>query len=372
MLKKIFFFFQSDLLFTISFFLALVASSLGRFDIHFIDFQVILTLFGLMLTINGLEKAGLLSFIGQHMISKSHSLRALIRTIVLLSFISSMVLTNDVAILTLLPMYLMITKAIEERNSVLLGAVYLIVAANLGSSPFPFGNPQNLFLFSFYEFPLTTFLQTTGIMVIFSLVLLVGSIQLLPASTLTIKKTTHFIEKKHTILYLGLMALMILGIFHVIPFVFSALIVALVVYFFQKELFRSVDYRLLITFVCFFLIVGNINEQDKLIEMIQPFFQKEQQAFLGSIGLSQVISNVPAAILIAPFTSYKKAVLLGVNVGGLGTLIASLANLIGYKLIKQALPQEQKKFQQKFYLVNILYLFLIGSIGYLYLGVGLH
>lgn len=172
------------------------------------------------------------------------------------------------------------------------------------------------------------------------------------------------------VLYLGLMALMILGIFHVVPFVLSASIVAFVVYFFQKELFRSVDYRLLVTFACFFVIIGNINEQDKLIEMIQPFFQKEQQAFLGSITLSQVISNVPAAILIAPFTTYKKAVLLGVNVGGLGTLIASLANLIGYKLIKQALPQEQKRFQHKFYMVNILYLFIIGSIGYLYLGIG--
>lgn len=370
MLKKIFFFFQSDLLFSISFFLALVASSFGRFDVHFIDFQVILTLFGLMLTINGLEKAGLLNFIGQRLLSKSHSLRALIRTIVLLSFFSSMVLTNDVAILTLLPMYLLITKGIQEQKSVLLGAVYLIVAANLGSSLFPFGNPQNLFLFSFYNLPLTTFLQTTGMMVVLSLTLLVGSIQLLPASPLIIKKTTHFFEKKYMVLYLGLMALMILGIFHVVPFVLSASIVAFVVYFFQKELFRSVDYRLLVTFACFFVIIGNINEQDKLIEMIQPFFQKEQQAFLGSITLSQVISNVPAAILIAPFTTYKKAVLLGVNVGGLGTLIASLGNLIGYKLIKQALPQEQKRFQHKFYMVNILYLFIIGSIGYLYLGIG--
>ena len=361
MLKKIFFFFQSDLLFSISFFLALVASSFGRFDVHFIDFQVILTLFGLMLTINGLEKAGLLNFIGQRLLSKSHSLRALIRTIVLLSFFSSMVLTNDVAILTLLPMYLLITKGIQEQKSVLLGAVYLIVAANLGSSLFPFGNPQNLFLFSFYNLPLTTFLQTTGMMVVLSLTLLVGSIQLLPASPLIIKKTTHFFEKKYMVLYLGLMALMILGIFHVVPFVLSASIVAF---------FRSVDYRLLVTFACFFVIIGNINEQDKLIEMIQPFFQKEQQAFLGSITLSQVISNVPAAILIAPFTTYKKAVLLGVNVGGLGTLIASLANLIGYKLIKQALPQEQKRFQHKFYMVNILYLFIIGSIGYLYLGIG--
>jgi Na+/H+ antiporter NhaD/arsenite permease-like protein len=368
-MSKIITFFRNDLLFTISFFLALIASFFGRFDSRFIDFQVVLTLFGLMLTINGLEKAGLLNFIGQRLLSTSHSLRALIRTIVLLSFFSSMFLTNDVAILTLLPLYLMITKALQERKSILLGAVYLIVAANLGSSLFPFGNPQNLFLFSFYDLPLITFLQITGLAALLSLLLLLGSIQLLPASPLTVDKTTQSFEKKYAVLYLGLMALMIAGIFHVIPFIFATMIVAVVIFLVQKDLFRTVDYRLLLTFVCFFVIVGNISEQEKLIAMIQPFFKKEQQAFLGSIALSQVISNVPAAILIAPFTSFKKAVLLGVNVGGLGTLIASLANLIGFKLIKQALPQEQKLFQQKFYLVNFFYLFVIGSILYFYLGI---
>ena len=116
-------------------------------------------------------------------------------------------------------------------------------------------------------------------MVVLSLTLLVGSIQLLPASLSSSKKPRIF-EKKYMVLYLGLMALMILGIFHVVPFVLSASIVAFVVYFFfQKELFRSVDYRLLVTFACFFVIIGNINEQDKLIEMIQPFFQKNNKPF---------------------------------------------------------------------------------------------
>jgi Na+/H+ antiporter NhaD/arsenite permease-like protein len=367
MLRKLLTFFQDDLLFTISLALALLTSFIGRFDIHFIDFQVVLTLFGLMLTINGLEKVGLLRFVGEWLVSKSHTLRSLIRTIVLLSFFSSMILTNDVAILTLLPMYLMITKNIKER-SVLLGAVYLIVAANLGSSLFPFGNPQNLFLFSFYDLPLTTFLQTTGLMALLSLLLLVGSIQLLPATTFTTKKDTHSFDKNATVLYLGLMVLMILGIFQLIPFVVATIIVSLIIFIRQRELFTTVDYRLLGTFICFFIIVGNIKEQEQLIAIIQPIFQQEQQTFLGSIALSQVISNVPAAILIAPFTTFKKAVLLGVNVGGLGTLIASLANLIGYKLIKQSLPKEQKHFLKKFYQVNVLFLCIIGTIVYLYLG----
>ena len=144
------------------------------------------------------------------------------------------------------------------------------------------------------------------------------------------------------VLYLGLMALMILGIFHVVPFVLSASIVAFVVYFFQKELFRSVDYRLLVTFACFFVIIGNINEQDKLIEMIQPFFQKNNKPFWQHHPFSgdfQCPSSDSDCSFLQPT---RKLFCWGVNVGGLGTLIASLANLIGYKLIKQALPQEQK------------------------------
>lgn len=365
--KRMLAFFRTDRLFSISLLLALIACFFGTFRWSFIDFKVIFSLFGLMLVINGLEEAGLLRAFGQKLVEKSRNLRDLIRSIVLLSFFSSMFLTNDVAILTLLPIYLLLARKEQQRTSVLLGAVYLIVAANLGSSLFPFGNPQNLFLFSYYQISLPQFMWTTGTFVGLSLLLLLVSIQLIQKTPLEIALQEEPFEKKPALLNTGLFVLMILGIFSVLPISIAVLVVAAVVWFSNKRLFAKVDYRLLLTFLCFFLIVGNIQDQSLVTDLIRPYFQETHRAFLGSILLSQGISNVPAAILIAPFTDLEKAVLLGVNVGGLGTLIASLANLIGYKLLKQARPKEAGTFQKLFFIVNVIFLLLLGSIVYLLL-----
>ncbi|OTN76599.1 hypothetical protein A5886_001676 [Enterococcus sp. 8G7_MSG3316] len=357
-------FFRNDLLFTLSLILAIVTCLTGRFRWSFIDYKVIFSLFGLMLVINGLEHAGLLHTLGQKILQKSQHLRTLIRSIVLLSFFSSMLLTNDVAILTLLPIYLTLTRTMKNRNSVILGAVYLTAAANMGSSLFPFGNPQNLFLFSYYEIPLSRFLTTTGLFVGLSLLALMLLIQLLPTTPLQIEAEPMDFKKKDTLVYGGLLLLMILGIFSVLPMIAVVGLTAVVIFFYNKQLFQKVDYLLLLTFVCFFLIVGNIQAQTIIIDAIQPYFQEAHQALLGSILLSQFISNVPAAILIAPFTTLEKAVLLGVNLGGLGTLIASLANLIAYKLIKQALPHETKQYQKRFYLINFGLLLTLATVVY--------
>ncbi|MBO0424743.1 MULTISPECIES: SLC13 family permease [Enterococcus] len=365
--KRMLAFFRTDRLFSISLLLALIACFFGTFRWSFIDFKVILSLFGLMLVINGLEEAGLLRAFGQKLVEKSRSLRDLIRVVVLLSFFSSMFLTNDVAILTLLPIYLLLTRQEQQRTSVILGAVYLIVAANLGSSLFPFGNPQNLFLFSYYHISLGQFMWTTGTFVGLSLLLLLVSVQLISKSPLEITIQEDAYEKKTAMRHAGLFVIMILGIFSVLPLSIAVLIVVAVVWFSNKRLFTKVDYRLLLTFICFFLIVGNIQDQTWITNRIRPYFQETHRAFLGSILLSQGISNVPAAILIAPFTDLEKAVLLGVNVGGLGTLIASLANLIGYKLLKQARAKEAKAFQKWFLIVNLLFLLILGTTVYLFL-----
>ena len=367
MRTRLFDFFKKDLLFTLSLILAIVTCSIGHFSWSFIDDKVLFSLFGLMLVINGLEHAGLLHALGQKMLQKSHNLRRLIQSIVLLSFFSSMVLTNDVAILTLLPIYLSITRTVQNRPSILLGAVYLTAAANIGSSLFPFGNPQNLFLFSFYGISLPNFLATTALFVGLSLVILLLLIQRLPKTPLTIPAESIVFKKKESLLYSGLLLTIILGIFAIVPMPAAFGLTIGVIALYNRKLFLKVDYLLLLTFVFFFLIVGNIQSQTAIIDTIKPYFQESHQALLGSIVLSQFISNVPAAILIAPFTTLEKVVLLGVNIGGFGTLIASLANLIAYKLVKQARPKEIKLYQKQFYLVNIVFLITIAAIVYVLL-----
>ncbi len=156
----------------------------GTFRWSFIDFKSDLVAVWINASDQWVRRSWLITGIWSKLVEKSRSLRDLIRVVVLLSFFSSMFLTNDVAILTLLPIYLLLTRQEQQRTSVILGAVYLIVAANLGSSLFPFGNPQNLFLFSYYHISLGQFMWTTGTFVGLSLLLLLVSVQLISKSPL--------------------------------------------------------------------------------------------------------------------------------------------------------------------------------------------
>ncbi|AYW51073.1 cation transporter [Tetragenococcus halophilus] len=358
-MKRLFSFFRNDLFFSISLLLAIIAVTLGRFSIQDINIKVIATLGGLMLVISGLDATGILSYFGQILVKKSLTFRQLIRYIVLLSFFSSMFLTNDVAILTLLPIYLRMTKALANRQSVLLGSVYIIVAANLGSSFFPFGNPQNLFLYSYYNIPLLEFFYSTGLLAVLSLVLLMVSIQFIPKEPLSLIITSNPFDHQKALIYGLLMIVMIAGVFSIISYLIAFIIVAIIILFWQPQLFQKVDYRLLCTFAFFFIIVGNLSQSEELINWLQRTFTSPVNTLLDGILASQVISNVPAAILLAPFTKYHQSILLGVNIGGLGTLIASLANLIGYKIVRIQIPNDRKLFTRNFYLINIIYLTLL-------------
>jgi len=359
MMKKLIKFFCEDLLFSVSLLLAIIAVIWGRFSMQDINFKVIATLAGLMLVINGLDNSGILSYFGHILVRKSVSFRQLIRYIVLLSFFSSMFLTNDVAILTLLPIYLRLTRFIPNRQAVLLGTVYTIAAANLGSSFFPFGNPQNLFLYSYYKIPLLDFFYSTALLALISLAILMISIQFISKEPLSLTVTDNQFDHKKTTVYGILMVIMIAGVLNIVDYLFTLAIFIAVIFFWQPKLFKTIDYRLLATFAFFFIIVGNISQSESLIHWLQSIFTSSKNTLLGSILTSQVISNVPAAILLAPFTKYHQSLLLGVNIGGLGTLIASLANLIGYKIVKLQVPNDRKYFTRHFYLVNVIYLSLL-------------
>lgn len=142
-----------------------------------------------------------------------------------------------------------------------------------------------------------------------------------PKKDIQVKEETVRLYQGRASIFGGLLVVMILGIFSIIPYGFAAEVVLVIVLLMKKSLLKQVDYRLLITFVSFFVIVGNIQTQASLFDLARPYFQEAQYAFLGSFFFSQFLSNVPAAIFMAPFTSCSKAVLLGVNVGGLGILI---------------------------------------------------
>lgn len=359
-------YFRDNRLMSISLILAVFSCLIGRFSIAFIDDKVIFSLFGLMLLIQGFEQVGLLRFVAEKLLHFSKNSRQLVQLMILLALVGSMFLTNDVAILTLLPIYLKLLSMLPKFKGRFLGSVLIIVAANLGSSFFPFGNPQNLFLYDYYHVSLGQFLIWMSLVLLVSLLLL-GLLTLLvdKDSLKAIDLKEERVDRRETILLAGLMLIMILVVLNVLPYQWVIPMVALVILFYRRELFKKVDYGLLLTFVSFFIIVGNIGEASFIKEFLKSLNGK--QIYLAGLGLSQVISNVPAAFLIAPFTSNQQAVILGVNIGGLGTLLASLANLIGYNLFRIYYPDETKKFLGLFSVVNFGLLFLLGTLFYFFI-----
>lgn len=362
-MNRIIGYFKANLLMSISLVLAIINCLIGRFSSTFIDYKVIFSLFGLMLLIQGFEEVGLLRYIAQKLLHFSKNSRQLVQLMIVLSLIGSMFLTNDVAILTLLPIYLKLLSILPKFKGRFLGSVLIIVAANLGSSFFPFGNPQNLFLYDYYHVPLVQFLSWMSLVLLVSVISL-GFLTLLVAkdSLDEIQLKENQINRKESLLLTGLMLLMIFVVLDILLYQWVIPLVALIILLYRRELYKKVDYGLLVTFVSFFIIVGNIGDAEFINTFLKSLNGKE--IYLAGLGLSQVISNVPAAFLIAPFTSNQQAVILGVNIGGLGTLIASLANLIGYNLFRVYYPRKTKRFLGLFCMVNFSLLLLLGTIFY--------
>lgn len=363
-LKKVSHFFTQDLLFTLSLLVTIVSCFFGTPSIYSIDFKVIFCLFGLMLLLQNIEQLGILTYLSEKIIIHSTTTRQLIRNITLLSFASSMFVTNDVAILTFMPIYLTTVKKLNLPNRST-GAIFLIIAANLGSSFFPFGNPQNLFLFSYFSIPLPTFFRWSIVLLLISLLFLELACLFLPKKKLVdFSVTNQSISKKKT-LFLFILGLFILSsIVDFFPYWLVIPSTSLLLFFYNPSSIKKVDYRLLGTFIFFFIAIGDFSKFTPLTNRLRQQFTSSIHTFFGSILLSQLISNVPAAILIAPFTEHVKALFWGVNIGGLGTIIASLANLIGYKIFKNHEPQKTQEFMWRFACINGL--LLVGFIGIFY------
>ncbi|MFC4651983.1 SLC13 family permease [Lactococcus nasutitermitis] len=371
MLGTIWNWFKEDKVFLVSFILAVIFIIFGNahFTTKFFDYKVIVTVFALMLVVAGFRDTGLLRHFGQTLVNRSKNTRQLVRFTTMLSFISSIFFTNDVAILTMLPLYLILTKNIKNRRSVYLGASFILPAVHLGSGLLPSGNPHNLYLYSFFKIPTFDFLKGTGLMFIAGFIMLNLACFFIAKDPIEIDTHVNHFRHRHTFVYVILMILMIAAVLHgdKILLYIAAAIVAVTVFFYQRKLFKQVDYHLLLTFVCFFIIVGNISTITVLTNFLRPFFQSVSGSFLGTIIVSQGISNIPASVLIAPFTTHGLAVVLGADVGGIGTIMASMATLIFYKVMTLQAFAERKGFVRYFMITNTIFVIALAVIGLLVL-----
>lgn len=355
---------MEEIIFTISFILAVVTSFLSPPRLDYIDWKVLISLFNLMLIILAFEKLQILEYISIHILSQYKSARKVSFFLVVLTFFSSMLITNDVALITFVPITLIIAR--KSGFDPMLIVILQTLAANIGSGLTPMGNPQNLFLFSFYGISLLDFIKT---MLPFALVGLLWLLLLnlkIPEKSLEFSFDSVSIRSApKLIVYVILFCIVILSIFDLLSYSIIFVIITLIVLMMDKDLLRKIDYFLLATFVCFFIFIGNLSNLQSITHFIQVLLNTAGKSYFTTILLSQMISNVPCAILVASFTEFWQSVLLGVNIGGMGTLIASLASVISYKFY--AKYYDGKNYLRSFHMYSFISLLLFTVLLYLIL-----
>ena len=332
-------FFRKETVFCVSFLLALISAAVVRPDPAYLtypDYRTLALLFCFMIIVAGFQWLGIFSLLGETLLKKASSLRNLSVLMVLLCFFSSMIITNDVTLITFVPFTILVYQMVGREDRILRIVVLETIAANLGSMATPIGNPQNLYLYSMSGVTLGEFAQAVWPYAGLSLILLVCILFTEKNEAL---KSIAVKEQKEVQIGKNLSQL----------FAFAALLLLV-----NRRLFGKVDYFLLLTFLCFFIFIGNMKRIPEISNTLASLVQGKE--LWAGILTSQIISNVPAAILLSGFAGNFSLLLTAVNLGGLGTLVASLASLISFKFYTVEYPQRKGRFMAVFTVWNLVFL----------------
>lgn len=326
----------------------------------YVDTRTLILLFCLMLVMAGLKHLGVFQFIGGRLLSMVKSERGLALILIFLCFFSSMLITNDVALITFVPFGILILNMAQRPVLINRTVVLMTIAANLGSMLTPIGNPQNLYLYSVSGMSLSDFLLLMLPYTAASALILLAAVFLLFKSS---ELSVHVADItapdiRWLMFYILLFVVCLLGVADILlPWILLVLLVTANL-FTKPKLFKQVDYSLLLTFTAFFVFIGNMGRYPVFHDFIAGIVTGHEQT--TAILSSQVISNVPAALLLSGFTDNIRELIIGTNLGGLGTLIASMASLISYKQIS-----DKGSYMGTFTLWNIIFLALLWGLSLL-------
>lgn len=342
MMEKIRAFFSREAVLVVAALAAVMSCALVPFDegyASYVDWRTLALLFCLMAVVTGLRFMGVMRLLGSWAVSRASSVRALAFALVELTFVSSMAVTNDVALITFVPLALVVLAEAGESRFAASVVVLMTVSANLGSMLLPVGNPQNLFL---YRVSGMDFFQFVSIMmpaVVVSAAMLVAAVLVVfrgnaeGLSNCTSRKAPSKPTGRQGLMFVSYLILFVLSVMAVVGLIDAfavAFLVAFALFFLDRRSLAKVDYGLLLTFVALFVFVGNMARVPAVHEVLSALVGIAP--FCAAVGSSQVISNVPAAVLLSGFTNNWTALIVGTNLGGLGTPIASMASLISLKI----------------------------------------
>ena len=351
-------------MFSVSLIFAIVTSIISPPKLSYINFQVLILMFNLMMAVSAFKRLNLFDKIAIEILTKHKNLRMVSLILTSLCFFSSMLITNDVALIIFVPLTMVIAK--KSGFNPIRTVIFETLAVNIGSSLTPMGNPQNLYLFSYFNMGLLPFLKVTISFVAIGAVLLVVLNQRIPNIKLEFDLEKISIKnKKSLIVYSCLFIVVILSVFNAFDYRLAFIITLIVSFIIDKKLFREVDYFLLLTFVCFFIAIGNLSNIAFVNEFLKSIITDDKSVYFSSIIFSQFLSNLPCAILLSKFSDYWQQILIGVNIGGTGTIIASLASLISYKFYSK--EYDGKRYLIRFSLYNFICLIVFTTTFYLFL-----
>ena len=355
-------FFKKEPVFVIAAICAVVSMTLvppSKEYLGYIDFRVLELLFCLMSAVAGMQEEGVFLVLSQKILTGRKSIRLLMLTLVMLPFFASMLITNDVSLITFVPFAVLVLELTGQSRLLPWVVTLQTIAANIGSMLTPVGNPQNLYLSSYYGLAAGDFFAVTVPVVVLSFVLLAICCVAGKNSSIEVhfekKETIH--SKKRLGLFAALFLVSLLSVFHLLSSHIALLLTAVLMLIFARKVLVKVDYWLLATFVCFFIFAGNIGA----IESVKAFLSEalSRNTMLYSVLASQVISNVPAAVLLASFTEDARRMLLGTNICGLGTLVASLASLISFKIYARTPGAKTLRYLGIFTAANVVMLVIL-------------
>lgn len=336
--------------------------------IGYINFRVLAILFSLMLIVAALGHIGTFDVLTNKLLSRVKTYRGISLLMSLLAFFFSMFLTNDVSLVTLVPFAIMVLSPFGENRKLMFTLIIMTVAANLGSMLTPIGNPQNLYLYDTYKIPLPEFLLlmlpysalSLALIVALTFILIRGTSELSGAG----KKDVKRLSAVKLVIYFVLFALNILTVIGLVHYLISLAVTVIAMLIMDRKSFRKADYNLLITFVFFFILIGNIGRIDEITGALSVLVSRYPVP--AAVLSSQIISNVPAAMLLSAFTDDGKSLIIGTNLGGLGTLIASMASLITYrfhasfsKKQKELTGKKQDSYLLSFTIINVVMLIIL-------------
>ncbi len=353
-------FFTKNIVMTVALVAAVVTAFFVPPDsayLGYFDFKTLACLFTVLATVCALKNINFFYILAFKIIKVFKTARLSILALIYITFIGSMIIANDMALITFLPLGYLVLSTTGKEKYMAFTFIMQNIAANLGGMLTPFGNPQNLYLYTKFNIPTGEFTLIMLPPFLISIALITLACLFIKPETLNVKGKEVEFDVKKSVLYLLMLAFSIIMVFRIIPYYVGLIVIPTILLFTDKKALREVDYPLLLTFVFFFVFSGNMSRIGAVRELFSFLLQKSTLLF--GVVSCQFISNVPSAILLSQFTDNYRELLLAVNIGGVGTLISSLASLITFREYVALNPTKTGYYIKMFSIYNFAFLIIL-------------